>query len=166
MAISVGHRPWWRDRTRWWIAAGVIVAGAIGAYQGIAESSPAAADASEEGGPALVEHVDGTDVVRLTLSASAIKRLDLRTVPARSVLMKGKRRTVVPYSTLLYDANGQTSLYTSPKPRTFTRQRISVGSIVGNRAVLSARLSPGTRVVTVGVQELWGAELGIDDSGH
>jgi hypothetical protein len=116
--------------------------------------------------PALVEQVDGTDVARVTLSAAAIKRLDLQTVSAREVPVSGRQRTVVPYGAVLYDPNGDTWIYTSPKPRTFTRQRITVDSIDGSRAVLSAGPAPGTKIVIVGTQELWGAELGIDGSGH
>ena len=67
---------------------------------------------------------------------------------------------------MLYDPNGETWIYTSPKPRTFTRQGITVDSIDGSRAVLSAGPAAGTQTVTVGAQELWGAELGIDGSGH
>ena len=166
MAVSVHQRSPWRARGGRWIAAAVIVAAATAyaVYQGFEGRSQASTAA--EGEPALVEHVEGTDVARVTLSATAIKRLDLRTVPARSVLVRGKQRTVVPYGAILYDPNGETWIYTSPKPRTFTRERIAVDSIDGTRAVLSVAPATGTPIVRVGTQELWGAELGIDGSGH
>jgi hypothetical protein len=156
----------WRERAAPWTGAAAVVAGlaAFVAYLAIAGGPPSSAAAEVE--HALVEHVDGSDVGRVTLSTGAIKRLDLRTVPAQNVLVNGKQRTVVPYGAILYDASGQTWMYANPKPRTFVRQRIAVDSIDGVRAILSARAAPGTRVVTVGVQELWGAELGIDDVGH
>ena len=114
----------------------------------------------------MVEQIDGSELARVTLSAAAIERLDLRTVPVRKVSVDGESRTVVPYGAVLYDANGDTWIYTSPKPRTFTRQGITVDSIDGSRAVLSAGPAAGTQIVIVGAQELWGAELGIDGSGH
>jgi hypothetical protein len=166
MAVSVGHRSMWRDRSGRWATGAVIVAGAMGliVYQGVWRSAPASTEATLE--HALVQPVDGTDVARVTLSAHAIKRLDLRTAQAENVLVKAKRRTVVPYGAILYDATGQTWVYASPKAGTFVRQRVSVDVIDGNRAILAARAAAGLRVVTVGVQELWGAELGIDDTGH
>jgi NADPH-dependent 2,4-dienoyl-CoA reductase/sulfur reductase-like enzyme len=165
MAVSVGDKPSWRGRSALWIAAAVLVAGAVAyaVHQRTDGSSQASTPAEV---PALVEQVDGTDVARITLSAAAIERLDLQTVSAREVLVSGRQRTVVPYGAVLYDANGDTWLYASPKPRTFTRQGITVDSIDGSRAVLSAGPAAGTQVVIVGTQELWGAELGIDGSGH
>jgi hypothetical protein len=166
MAVSVNQRSMWRGRSAWWIAAALIIAGvaAYALYQGMDGSSKASTEAADES--AVVEHVDGSELARVTLSAAAIERLDLRTVPARKVSVDGESRTVVPYGAVLYDANGETWIYTSPKPRTFTRQGITVDSIDGSRAVLSAGPAAGTQTVIVGTQELWGAELGIDGSGH
>ena len=165
MAVSVDQRSMWRGRSARWIAAALIIAGvaAYARYQGIDGGSKAPTEAAE---PAVVEHIDGSDLARVTLSAAAIERLDLRTVPARKVSVDGESRTVVPYGAVLYDSNGETWTYTSPKPRTFTRRGITVDSIDGSRAVLSTGPAPGTQVVIVGTQELWGAELGIDGSGH
>ena len=166
MAVSVDQRSMWRGRSAWWIAAALIIAGvaAFALYQGIDRSSKAPTEAAGE--PAVVEPIDGSELARVTLSAAAIERLDLRTVPVRTVSVAGKSRTVVPYGGVLYDPNGDTWIYTSPKPRTFTRQGITVDSIDGSRAVLSVGPAAGTQIVTVGTQELWGAELGIDGSGH
>jgi hypothetical protein len=168
MAVSVDQRSMWRSRNARWIAAALIIAGvaAYALYQGIDGGSEAPTEAAGE--HAVVEHIDGSDLARVTLSAAAIKRLDVKTVPVRKVWVSvdGESRTVVPYGAVLYDANGETWTYTSPKPRTFTRQAITVDSIGGSRAVLSAGPAPGTQIVIVGTQELWGAELGIDGSGH
>jgi hypothetical protein len=163
MAVSVGPRSMWRDRGARWGAVAVIIAGATAlvVYGGIARSSPSS---KAEGERALVAPVDGTDVARVTLSAHAIKRLDLQTVAAQSVRVKGMQRVVVPYGAVLYDARGQTWVYASAKPRTFLRQRVTVDTIHGDRVVLAPGASPRMRVVTVGAQELWGAELGIDSA--
>jgi hypothetical protein len=148
MAVSVDQRSMWRGRSARWIAAALIIAGvaAYALYQGIDRSSKAPTEAAGE--PAVVEQVD------------------VRTAPVRTVSVAGESRTVVPYGAVLYDANGDTWIYTSSKPRTFTRQGITVDSIDGSRAVLSAGPAAGTQTVIVGTQELWGAELGIDGSGH
>lgn len=166
MAVSVDQRSMWRGHSARWIAAALIIAGvaAYALYQGIDGSTKATTEATGE--PVVVEQVDGSELARVTLSAAAIERLDLRTVPVRKVSVAGESRTAVPYGAVLYDANGDTWIYTSPKPRTFTRQGITVDSIDGSRAVLSAGPAAGTQTVIVGTQELWGAELGIDGSGH
>jgi hypothetical protein len=147
------------------IAIVLIIGGlaAFGVYLAVAGgSTPSASAAGDE--PAFVEPVDGTALARVTLSESAIKRLDVQTAPVRSVQVEGKQQTVVPYGALLYDPNGHTWVYTSPRPRTFVRARVTVEYIDGNRVVLSAGPSPGTRVATVGVAELFGTELGV--GGH
>ena len=38
--------------------------------------------------------------------------------------MADKQRVVIPYSAVLYDADGATWMYTSPKPLVFVRQDI------------------------------------------
>ena len=105
--------------------------------------------------PAVVHHVAGTDVYRITLSAQAAKRLEVETAAAKPV----GSETVIPFAAVLYSATGRTWAYVNPKPLTFVRQAIVVDRIDGNKAVLSAGLSSGTRVVTVGVPELHGIEL-------
>jgi hypothetical protein len=44
---------------------------------------------------------------------------------------------------------------------TYTRHPVTVEAIDGDQAILADGLTPGTEVVTVGVAELYGAELGI-----
>jgi hypothetical protein len=90
------------------------------------------------------------------LTAEAARRLDVQTVAARS---DGKR-TVIPYAAVLYDPDGRTWTYTSPEQLVFVRKDISVDRIDGDSAILTAGPSPGTAVVTVGADELWGVEYG------
>jgi len=75
----------------------------------------------------------------------------------------GSRRKVVPYAAVLYDAHGDTWVYTNPEPLVFVRHRIMVDYINGDQAVLSEGPPAGTVVVTVGGAELFGAEFEI---GH
>jgi hypothetical protein len=112
---------------------------------------------------AVVEEVAGTDLSRITLTPEAAKRLDIKT---GNVETRGGA-TVVPYSAVFYSPTGETWTYTNPEGLTFVRQRIVVDSIDGVRAQLSKGPEPGTKVATVGVAELYGAESGLGaDSGH
>jgi hypothetical protein len=167
MSVTAAPGTWWSERRRTVGAAAALVVAlaAFGLYLRLADT--AVEPAAESGPtPALIEHVDGSDVARLTLVASAIKRLDLHTVIVHTVRVAGRKRLAVPYAAIVYDAAGATWVYTSPKPRTFARKRITIDRIEGGRAVVSAGPASGTQVVTAGAQELWGAELGIDGESH
>ncbi len=112
--------------------------------------------------PAHVEHIEGTELSRVTLTARAAERLDIKTVPVRDVYLSPLRK-IVPYGAVLYDAHGGTWVYTSPEPLVFVRHRIIVDYIEEDRAVLSDGPPAGTEVVTVGAAELFGTEFEI---GH
>jgi hypothetical protein len=126
--------------------------------------------------PARVEHIDGTAFSRVTLTPKAAERLDIKTGTVREVAMtraasvrpaaaNGSKalRKVVPYAAVLYDAHGDTWVYTSPAPLVFVRRPITVDYIDGDTAVLSDGPPVGTHVVTVGGAELFGTEFEI---GH
>ena len=70
-------------------------------------------------------------------------------------------RTVVPYTALIYNDEAKTFVYTSPKPLSFVRAPVSVDRIEGDRVLLSDGPPAGTKVVTVGATEVYGAELEI-----
>jgi hypothetical protein len=70
---------------------------------------------------------------------------------------------VVPYSALLYGADGDTWVYTLVEELTFERAAVDVSTIDGERVLVKGGPPAGTEVVTVGAQELWGAEYGV---GH
>ena len=129
--------------------------------------------------PAHVEHIDGTELSRVTLTAKAAERLDIKTAMVREapvarsggaasvreaqMTSSGSRREVVPYAAVLYDARGDTWVYTSPEPLVFVRHRITIEYIAGDLAVLADGPPVGTAVVTVGAAELFGTEFEI---GH
>ena len=69
--------------------------------------------------PAIVEQVEGKNVMRVTLTPEAAKRLGVQTVAVRSA-GKSADRTVIPYAAVLYDPNGDTWTYTSPRPLVFS----------------------------------------------
>lgn len=134
---------------RFFIVGTLLLTLVLSACGGTAEE-----DAAES--PAAVEQIKGTELNRVTLTAEAAKRLDVQTVAARS---DGKR-TVIPYAAVLYDPDGRTWTYTSPEQLVFVRKDINVDRIDGDSAILNAGPSPGTAVVTVGADELWGVEYG------
>ena len=121
--------------------------------------------AQGEGGStdvATVEPIEGSDVARVTLSEDAAGRLDITTAPITE-LGGSKARTAMPYAAVLYDPNGDTWAYTNPEPLVFVRAPITVVTIDGNRAVLSAGPAAGTEVVTVGAAELLGTEYEVGE---
>ncbi len=75
----------------------------------------------------------------------------------------GKRGThkLIPYAAVVYDNDGSTWAFVNTGPRAFIRQRITVGAIQGDTAVLTAGPAAGAAVVTVGAPELLGTEYNI-----
>jgi len=122
-------------------------------------------EAAHAEAPSHVEHIDGSELSRVTLSERAIERLDLRTGPIseRPTSRSATPRLTVPYSSLLYDTAGRTWVYTSPEARTFVRAEVVVDYIEGDMAVLTDGPPAGTVVATVGVAELYGTEFTV---GH
>ncbi len=163
MAVEAGTLEETKDRTRIWIALGLALAAGLAALvvYTVATGDDAAVAAAHE--PATVTHIEGSDEARVTLTASAIKRLDVQTAAATATKVDGNRRLVIPYGAVIYDATGQAWVYASPEPRTFVRQKITIDRIEGARVLLSAGLAAGAKVATVGVQELYGTEF---DIGH
>lgn len=142
-----------------WIAALVMIAVLQLSACGQAPTSTASDDAS--GGPARVVRLAGTGLSRVILTADAVKRLGIETIPVRKAEVRGTQREVVPYSAVIYDLHGETWVYTNPQPLTYVRASISVDYIDGDLAVLSKGPPSGTVVVTVGAPELYGTESGV-----
>lgn len=113
--------------------------------------------------PATVEHVAGSDIARITLTERAAQRLDIQTAETTMQPAAGGQGLVVPYASLIYDAEGGTWTYTNPEPLVFERAAVTVDSVDGNRVFLSEGPPAGTPVVVVGAAELFGAEFGV---GH
>jgi hypothetical protein len=112
---------------------------------------------SELKGPATLVERDGDQVPQVVLTAKAAERLGIEFVAVGD----DAGTKVIPYSAVVYDSDGKTWAYTSPKPLTFERAPITVLRVDGDRAILSAGPDGGTEVVTVGTAELLGVEAGI-----
>jgi hypothetical protein len=109
--------------------------------------------------PAEVKKIEGSELSTVTLTERAMQRLDVKTDQVRE--QGGKK--MVPYSSLIYDPNGQTWVYTNPQPRTFVRHKVDVDKIEGDVAILNVGPAAGTIVASVAVAELYGAEFKV---GH
>lgn len=108
--------------------------------------------------PAQVQAIDGGELSRVILTEAAMERLGIETAS----VVGGDAPGVVaaaPYGSLIYDAKGGTWVYTVPQARTFVRQAVTVGSIEGEVAYLTAGPPAGTEVVSVGAAELFGTEF-------
>ena len=141
----------------------VLLGGVLVASLALLGSAEGGTEASSHEAPAKVEHVEGSDAARITLTEQAGRRIDVRTDAVNGNPAARSGPTVVPYSALLYDADGGTWVYTSPEPMVFERTPVTVDKIRGSRVFLTSGPPPGSDVVTVGATELWGAEFGV---GH
>jgi hypothetical protein len=116
--------------------------------------APAAGDVA-----ASLEEVPGTDLKRITLTEQAAGNVGIETSSTKRDSKSGK--LMVPYLAVIYDSEGKTWVYTIAGPRVYVRQPITVERIDGDVATLSDGPAPGTTVVTVGAEELFGAELDV-----
>jgi hypothetical protein len=108
--------------------------------------------------PAELKPVKGNDeLVRVTFTAEGAKRVGLKTAE----IARSGRQKVVSYKALIYDPDGKTYVYTSPKPLSYLREPVEVARVRGDRVLLSDGPPAGTTVVTVGAAEVYGTELEV-----
>ena len=143
---------------RW---AAVVLALASLLLQGCKES-PAVAG-GDETGPAKVEHLQGADPARITLTVEAAKRLDVQTDMVHEQQVDGVSRKVVAYAAVLYDTEGNTWMYVTSANLVFLRRHIVVDRVADDLAILSDGPLSGTAAVTVGAAELFGAETEFEE---
>ena len=136
---------------RWVLAALLLGVLVLPACREVTTEEPTGSE------PYRVEPVEGTDVARVILTEDGAQRIGLETT---SVVVSGAGLEV-PASAIWIDVDGQEWVYTSPEPLTFVREPVVVDQYDDDVAVLSDGPEPGTEVVTVGVAELIGSELGI-----
>ena len=112
-----------------------------------------------ENDPGSVEHIEGSDVSRVTLTEAAARRLGVQTTR----VVEARRGLVVPSAAVFVDTNGVWWVYTTGPAFSYVRHEVEVLREDGERTVLSQGPEPGTGIVTVGVAELYGVESGV---GH
>ena len=135
---------------------GLVLVGGIGLATRTQVS--ATVDEAVHSAPAIIEPVDGTSLNRLTLTERAAERVGLETAPIAEQQVGGKIQRTIPYSAVIYDADGGTWAYTTSEHLTFVRDEISVERIDGDTAYLTDGPAAGTEVVTVAAAELVGLE--------
>jgi hypothetical protein len=138
-----------------WAAAAALLAALLAGCQRIEEAAHTAKASYS------LEEIAGTGFSRITLQASAARRLAVETAPVQEVTTANGLRKAIAYSALLYGTAGETWAYTNPEPLVYARQEIVIDFIEGGRAFLSAGPPAGTAVVTVGAAELYGLEKGF-----
>lgn len=109
--------------------------------------------------PAKVEPTSEKGIRRIILSDHAAKRIGIET----GQVSGAEGRLEAPYSALLYDTTGAEWVYTNPEGKTYKRAPVKVDRIEGDKMYLLKGPDAGTRVVTVGAAELYGAEFEV---GH
>jgi hypothetical protein len=137
------------------LASGLVVVVAALPVSGCTEVETESATGYE---PSKLEPVKGNgDLQRVTFTAEGAKRIGLRTATVR----RNAKHTVVPYAALLYNPDGKTYVYTSPRSLEYVRAEVQVRRVDGDRVILSAGPPVGTRIVTVGATEVYGTELEV-----
>jgi hypothetical protein len=146
---------------RLWLLASLAVASL--ALTGCQTGQTESAGGGEENKPAKVLPIEGSDLHRVVLTATAAAKAGIQTVQVRQLTPPDAsgQSLAVPVSALVYDNNGDTWVYTSTQPLTYVRQRVTVVRIDGDMAVLQNGPAAGTPVASVGVAELLGAENGV-----
>lgn len=92
----------------------------------------------------------------VTITKLAAEQVGLETAPVK----RSKGKTTIPYASVLYDADGgQPYVYVNTKGLSFVREDVTIEDIDGETVVVSKAPEPGTRVVTVGLPQIHGAEL-------
>jgi hypothetical protein len=107
-----------------------------------------------------LQPIPGTSSERITLAPRAAYRIGIQTVPIGDAGGKLER---IPSAAVMYTPDGNTYTYTSPSPLTFVRAPIVVARTAGAVTYLRTGPPAGTRVVTVGSDELLGIEEGVQD---
>ena len=74
----------------------------------------------------------------------------------------GGQKETVPYSAVIYWIDGGAWVYTQIAPLTFVRAPIVIDEVDGDTAVLTSGPPAGTKIVSVGGEELLGTEFQIE----
>ena len=97
---------------------------------------------------------------KVVLVEEAAKRLGIETAAVGEF---DAHHEAVPYSAVIYDAEGHAWVFTTSERLSYVKAPITIDRIDGDRAVLTEGPPPGTEVVTQGAAELFGVEDGIGE---
>jgi hypothetical protein len=97
---------------------------------------------------------------KVVLIDEAAERLGIET--AEVAPLPGGQESV-PYSAVIYDAEGHAWVFTSGEALSYVKQPITIDRIEGDTAILAEGPPVGTAVVSQGAEELFGIEDGIGE---
>jgi hypothetical protein len=103
--------------------------------------------------------VPGNPSGKIVLTPQGAQHLGLQTASVRS--SGAGAAVVIPFASIVYAPSGHTFAFTSQGPLTFTEVPITVDHITNDLAYLRTGPRAGTRVVTVGAEELFGVQTGV-----
>jgi len=132
----------------------IVFAAALVALMGCDNDPPKSKAAAPAAASAVA--VPG-GVKRITLTDLEVKRLGI----AYAEVTKTGNMLTVPYNTLLYDTSGGEWAFSNPEPNIYTRTRLKVVAIEGDKVFLQEGPPMGTKLVTYGAAELYGIEFGV-----
>ena len=115
--------------------------------------------------PSKTEAIEGSSLKRVILTEVSAAKLAIETGTVSEELF-GPRgepgpRKMVPYASVIYDLNGKAWVYTNPAPLTYVREPIVIDYVNLDKAVVFEGPAVGTKIVTVGTAEVYGAETGV-----
>ncbi len=121
------------------------------------------ASCGSSGSPSLpvsakLVHRPGSSTGKIVLSSIGAQRIGLQTTPVRT---SGGHNLVIPYSAVVYDPSGKTYAFTQTARLTYVEVPVNVDRINGSSAYLRTGPQPGSRVVSVGAEELFGVQAGV-----
>jgi hypothetical protein len=136
------------------VALALITVASLAAPVAVADSPAAAIPETE----VIIKRL-GFGISQMTLPAKAVKRLDIRTAEIRE---DASGRKITPFSSIIYDLDGDAWVYTEPAPRSYVRAPVVVELVKSDDVYLEEGPEAGTKVVTMGVPELYGTEVGVN----
>jgi hypothetical protein len=150
-----------RTRYSFWLVVLLLLVGSL-AITGCGKPAAAGEEGEEH---AKVEDVPGKpDEKRVVLTPAGAEALGVKTGVVESGRSDdGGKALIVPYAAVFYDSEGQAFTYTSPAPLTYVRQPVELDDVRKGRAYLAKGPPAGTAVVTVGADEILGAEEGVEE---
>jgi len=119
--------------------------------------------------PATVKPIAGTDYNEITLTDLGYQNLGIQTAAVREESVAAtagatpRRRLVIPMTALVFNAEGNPYVYTSPAAKTYVRAPLEIAEYRGTDVILASGPKPGTQVVTVGDPALLGIEYGVGE---
>ena len=126
--VAVGHdggeEPVMRNGGRWAAVAALVLSVGL---TGCGASRTTTSASAEQ--PAQVETISGKDVKQVRLTDQAVKRLGIETTTVAAATQDAAGAApaapmmTVPYSAVIYSADGVAWVYTVPSPRNFIREK-------------------------------------------